>query len=164
MSTHTHITYHSPRAYTNQPTKEKRKMIDDTKRDKARDMELVHTRTGLAQATKDPLLRAFGFWCHPILHQSLSTTLWPSSLFSRDMGRCIGTVWIGFGGYSHTAAGHPATDRLEVPSRYRPELEKHSGCAIEWCGWTWLVLIHGLKHEKDQGRPGPHLLFPLPQT
>lgn len=40
-------------------------MIDDTKRDKARDMELVHTRTGLAQAIKDPLLRAFGSWCHP---------------------------------------------------------------------------------------------------
>ena len=28
---------------------------------------------------------------------------------------------IGFGGYSHTAAGHPATDRLEVSSRIRKE-------------------------------------------
>jgi hypothetical protein len=35
--------------------------MDDTKRDKAQDMELVHTRTGLAQAIMDPLLRAFGF-------------------------------------------------------------------------------------------------------
>lgn len=30
-------------------------------------MGLVHTRTGLAQATEDPLLQAFDFSCHPIL-------------------------------------------------------------------------------------------------
>lgn len=88
-----------PRAYTNQPTEQK---SDERHKERhhGQDMGLVHTRTGLAQATEDALLRAFGFWCHPSSHtrihmsihiHTLSTTLWPSSLFSRGMGCCIGT-------------------------------------------------------------------------
>jgi hypothetical protein len=131
-------THHTPSAYASQPTNsQKGKNMTDYRRTRhqRQDMGLVHTLAQVLHKRPRTLYcKLLIFRAIPSFHTSihmnihtLSTTLWPSSLFSRRMGCCIGVQswdWIGFGGYSHTAAGHPATDRLEVPSRYRPELEK----------------------------------------
>lgn len=96
-------TYHALRAYgqapkNKKPPRRKKLTDDDTHKTQETPSETWELCT-LAQAcTGDEGPSFCEPWCHPhphphpsTTHPYLSTTLWPSSLFSRDMGRCIGT-------------------------------------------------------------------------